>query len=83
MRPTMLNYILYVLIQTIIIENAMPSGADFRVAGMYLKGILLYGVLLVGLLILSDNTRKYSKTVEKIYFPRSLTIASVTCLASP
>ena len=51
MRPTMLNYVLYVLLQTIIIENAMPSGADFRVAGMYLKGILLYGFLLVALLV--------------------------------
>ena len=50
-RPTMLNYVLYVLLQTIIIENAMPSGADFRVAGMYLKGILLYGFLLVALLV--------------------------------
>lgn len=29
----------------------MPSGADFRVAGMYLKGILLYGFLLVALLV--------------------------------
>lgn len=51
MAPTMPNYILYVLVQTIIIENAMPSGADFRVAGMYLRGILLYGFLLVMLIV--------------------------------
>ena len=51
MQPTMVNYVLYVLLQTIIIENAMPSGADFKVAGMYLRGVLLYGFLLVALLI--------------------------------
>jgi len=51
MQPTMLNYILYVLMQTIIIENAMPSGADFRVAGMYLRGVLFYGFLLVVLIV--------------------------------
>lgn len=51
MEPTMVNYILYVLLQTIIIENAMPSGADFRVAGMYLRGILLYGFLAVVLFL--------------------------------
>ncbi len=47
MQPTMINYILYVFLQTIIIENAMPSGADFKVAGMYLQGVLLYGFLFV------------------------------------
>ena len=41
------NYILYVLVQTIIIENAVPSRADFRVATMYLKGVLLYGGILL------------------------------------
>ena len=51
MPLTAVNYILYVLLQTIIIENAMPSGADFRVAGMYLKGILLYSILFVAWLV--------------------------------
>ncbi len=50
-QQTMVNYVLYVLLQTIIIENAMPSGADFKVAGMYLRGVLLYGFLFVALLI--------------------------------
>lgn len=45
------NYIAYVLLQTIIIENAMPSRADFRVAGMFFSGILLYTALLVALLL--------------------------------
>ena len=51
MPLTAVNYILYVLLQTIIIENAMPSGADFRVAGMYLKGILLYSILFAAWLV--------------------------------
>jgi len=42
-----------VLLQTIIIENAVPSGADFRVAFMYPKGVILYGILaLIGLSML-------------------------------
>lgn len=45
------NYILYVLLQTIIIENAMPSRADFRVAGMFVSGILIYVFLLFALLL--------------------------------
>ncbi|MBR1648311.1 MAG: hypothetical protein IJ689_01770 [Alphaproteobacteria bacterium] len=51
MPLTAVNYILYVLLQTILIENAMPSGADFKVARMYFKGIVFYGVLFVGWLI--------------------------------
>ena len=51
MPLTAVNYILYVSLQTIIIENAMPSGADFRVAGMYLKGILLYSILFAAWLV--------------------------------
>ena len=39
---TVLNYMGYVFLQTIIIENAMPSSTDFRVAGKYLSGIVLY-----------------------------------------
>lgn len=45
------NYVLYVLLQTIIIENAMPSRADFRVAGMYLTGVVMYGAILVALIL--------------------------------
>ena len=52
MRPTFFNYVLYVLLQTIIIENAIPSGADFRVARMYLSGVLLYTVLGMALLLM-------------------------------
>jgi len=51
MHPTLLNYILYVLLQTIIIENSIPSGMDFKVAGMYLKGVLFYGALLILLIV--------------------------------
>ncbi len=52
MRPTFVNYVLYVLLQTIIIENAMPSGADFRVARMYVSGILLYGFVALSLFLM-------------------------------
>lgn len=52
MQPTFFNYVLYVLLQTIIIENAMPSGADFRVARMYLSGVLLYGFVAVSLFLM-------------------------------
>lgn len=52
MRPTFFNYVLYVLLQTIIIENAIPSGADFRVARTYLSGVLLYTVLGMALLLM-------------------------------
>lgn len=51
MPLTAVNYILYVLLQTIIIENAMPSSADFKVAGMHLKGVLFYGFLFVAWLV--------------------------------
>ena len=46
------NYILYVLLQTIIVENAIPSRTDWKVAGMYWRGIILYMVLLVAILML-------------------------------
>jgi len=45
MRLTAVNYILYVLLQTIIIENAVPSGADFKVAFAYPKGVILYTII--------------------------------------
>lgn len=52
LQPTFFNYVLYVLLQTIIIENAMPSGADFRVARMYLSGVVLYAFVAVSLFLM-------------------------------
>lgn len=52
MDPTLFNYILYVLLQTIIVENAIPSRTDFNVAGKYFSGVMLYLVLLVCLLLM-------------------------------
>ncbi len=49
---TVIGYILYVLLQTIIIENAIPSRADFKIAFMYPHGVLLYGVLIISLLLM-------------------------------
>jgi len=50
MQPTFANYVLYVLLQTIIVENAIPSSVDFKVAGMYFRGVVMY--LAVGILFL-------------------------------
>lgn len=50
MAPTFGNYAFYVLLQTIIVENAIPSSVDFKVAGMFLRGIVLY--LFLGLALL-------------------------------
>lgn len=44
-EPTLFNCILYMLLQTVIIENAMPSRTDFRVAGKYKSGVILYIVM--------------------------------------
>ncbi|MBR2922810.1 MAG: hypothetical protein IKC10_05780 [Alphaproteobacteria bacterium] len=52
MAPTFTNYVLYVLLQTIIIENALPSSADFKVARMYFLGILMYTAIGVGLFLM-------------------------------
>lgn len=52
MQPTFVNYVLYVLLQTIIIENAMPSGADFRVARMYFSGVLIYAFIAISLFLM-------------------------------
>lgn len=46
-KITYLSYILYVLLQTIIIENAVPSSQDFKVAFSFPLGLLLYGALAV------------------------------------
>lgn len=50
--PTFFNYVLYVLLQTIIIENAMPSRADFKVASMYITGVLMYGFIFLALFLM-------------------------------
>lgn len=42
-EPSFKNYLLYILMQTIIIENAIPSRTDFKVAFKYPAGILIYG----------------------------------------
>jgi len=52
MTPTLGNYILYVLLQTIIVENAIPSRVDFDVAGKYFSGVMLYLVLAAALLLM-------------------------------
>ena len=52
MEPTLFNYILYVLLQTIIVENAIPSRVDFDVAGKYFSGVMLYLVLIAALLLM-------------------------------
>lgn len=44
---SILNYILYILLQTIIIENAVPSSTDFKVAFSYPVGVILYSFVAV------------------------------------
>lgn len=45
------TYFVYILLQTIIIENALPSSTDFKVAFSNFLGILFYGILIVGAII--------------------------------
>jgi hypothetical protein len=45
------NYFAYVVLQTIIIENALPSSTDFKVAFSNVFGVLFYGILIVTALI--------------------------------
>lgn len=52
MNPTFTNYILYVLLQTIVIENALPSSADFKVAKQHFLGIVMYTALGLALLFM-------------------------------
>lgn len=42
-----INYLLYILLQSIIIENAIPSMVDFKVAFSYPLGIIFYSALFV------------------------------------
>lgn len=46
------NYILYVLLQTIIIENSIPSKADFRIASMFVSGVFMYTALFIAFLFI-------------------------------
>ena len=48
--PTFVNYIVYILLQTIVIENAIPSSTDFKVARMFFSGIVIY-TFLAGVLL--------------------------------
>lgn len=50
-KVTYLSYVFYVLLQTIIIENAIPSSQDFKVAFSYPLGVLFYGALIVFVII--------------------------------
>lgn len=52
MPATLLNYVLYVLLQTIIIENAVPSSQDVRVATSSFPGLLLYTVFFGALFLM-------------------------------
>ncbi|MBE6451303.1 MAG: hypothetical protein E7016_05000 [Alphaproteobacteria bacterium] len=44
---SLLNYVFYILLQTIIIENAVPSSTDFKVAFSYPIGVVLYAFITV------------------------------------
>lgn len=48
---SLFNYMGYILLQTIIIENAVPSGQDFKVAFSQPLGLVLYGALFVAAMI--------------------------------
>ena len=49
-KITIWNYLVFILLETIIIENAVPSSTDFRVAFSRPLGIVLYGFLLAALI---------------------------------
>lgn len=48
---TIWSYLLFILLETVIIENAVPSATDFNVALSRPLGILLYGGLVLALLV--------------------------------
>ncbi|MBQ8464733.1 MAG: hypothetical protein IJ545_01840 [Alphaproteobacteria bacterium] len=52
MDATLFNYVVYVLLQTIIVENAIPSRTDFKVAGKFFSGVILYIVLFCAFLLM-------------------------------
>lgn len=41
------TYLVYILLQTIIIENSLPSTTDFRVGFKYISGVAICGALLI------------------------------------
>ena len=45
MIPSITNYLIYLLMQTVIIENSIPSRADISIATKFPLGILLYGCI--------------------------------------
>ena len=49
-KITIWNYLVFILLETVIIENAVPSSTDFRVAFSRPLGIVLYGFLLAALI---------------------------------
>lgn len=48
---TLLKYSGYILLQTIIIENAIPSSQDFKVAFLFPLGLLVYGLIGVSVIV--------------------------------
>jgi hypothetical protein len=42
---TLFNYMGYILLQTILIENAVPSSTDFKVCFSHPLGLVLYGAI--------------------------------------
>ena len=48
---TLWNYLAYLLLQTIIIENAVPSSTDFKVAFSYPLGLIIYGFVAIAAII--------------------------------
>lgn len=51
-RLSLWTYFGYILIQTIIIENAIPSSTDFKVAFGNILGVVFYGVIITAALIM-------------------------------
>lgn len=47
---TVIGYIVYVLLQTIIIENALPSSADFKIGFGNLLGVAFYALIFLGII---------------------------------
>lgn len=50
-KITIWNYLVFILLETVTIENAVPSSTDFRVAFSRPLGIVLYGFLLAALIV--------------------------------
>lgn len=48
---TVWRYLCFILLETIIIENAIPSSTDFKVAFSHPFGLLFYGVIVCALIL--------------------------------